>query len=123
MVVIAIRREPRREIVTCGDATAPTLHAAKARRATIAHCCQSSQSRRTTGAWSSEGLGGEEIYRATQRVRSMQLVETCTVQDLNRVHGFERNRQVKVMMCGLAVVDAKAVEQDERLREAATTGG
>jgi len=40
-------------------------------------------------------------------------------ENLDRVHGFERDRQIEVVVRGLAVVDAEAVEQDKGLLKAA----
>jgi len=42
------------------------------------------------------------------------------MQNLNRVHRFERDGQIEVMMCGLTVVDAKTVQKNQGLLEAAT---
>ena len=42
------------------------------------------------------------------------------MQNLDRVHGVERNGQVQVVMRGLAVVDAEAVQQHQRLFECAS---
>ena len=39
------------------------------------------------------------------------------VQHFNRVHGIERNGQVQIVMRGLAVVDAKAIQQHQGLLE------
>lgn len=64
------------------------------------------------------GRGGEEIDNATECVDSMKS-GTGALENLDRVHGFERDGQVEVVVRGLAVVDAESVEQDEGLLEAA----
>ena len=63
---------------------------------------------------------GEKVDRAAQRVRSVQ-GRSSAVQDLNRVHGFERDRQIEIMVRSLAIVDAEAVQEHQRLLEAAAS--
>jgi hypothetical protein len=46
-----------------------------------------------------------------------EAVRTGAVQHFNRVHGVKRNGQVEVVMRGLAVVDAKAIQQHQGLLE------
>ncbi len=46
---------------------------------------------------------------------------TGAVQHLNRVHRVERYGQVEIVMRGLAVVDAKAIQQHQRLFKSSST--
>ena len=46
---------------------------------------------------------------------------TCSVQHFNRVHRVELNGQVEIVMRGLAVVDAEAIQQHQRLLKRSST--
>jgi hypothetical protein len=64
------------------------------------------------------GCGGQEVDNAGKRINTVQ-GGTCALQYLDRVHGLERNRTIERVVRCLAVVDAKTVEQNKSLFEAA----
>ena len=64
------------------------------------------------------GRGSEKIDDAAERVDAVQRGARA-FENLDRVHRLEGNGQVEVVVRGLAVVDAEAVEQDQSLLKAA----
>ncbi len=65
------------------------------------------------------GSGGQEIDHAAERIDAMQR-RAGAFKNLNRVHRLERNGQVEIVVRGLAVVDAEAIEQYQGLLKAAS---
>ena len=64
------------------------------------------------------GRGGEEVDDARERVDAVQR-GAGAFKHLDGVHGFEGDGEIEVVVRGLAVVDAEAVEQDQGLLKAA----
>ena len=64
------------------------------------------------------GRGSKKIDDARERVDAVER-GTGAFKNLDGVHGFKRDRKVEIVVRGLAVVDAEAVEQDQRLLKAA----
>ena len=64
--------------------------------------------------------GGEEIDNATEGVDSVER-GAGAFENLDGVHGLKGDGEIEVVVRGLAVVDAEAVEEHKRLFEAAAT--
>ena len=57
-----------------------------------------------------------QVDHAADGIRTVH-GRTRPLQDLDPLHGVERHRHVEIMVPGLRVIQAQAVEQDQRLAE------
>ena len=64
------------------------------------------------------GRSGQKIHHPAQRIHSVQR-RSRALQHLDRIHRFQRHRQIEIVVRSLRIVDAKSVEQHQRLLKAA----
>src|SRR3569833_4385026 len=62
--------------------------------------------------------GGDEVDDSTERIGAVES-RACAFENLDGVHGFEREGQSESVVGGLGVVDAEAVDENESLGKTA----
>ncbi len=64
------------------------------------------------------GRSGEKVHHAAQCIDAMEC-RSRAFKRLDRIDGVHRQRQIEIVVRGLRIVDAEAVEQHQRLLETA----